>query len=223
MTDALADACQKLLARFGTPLPPQGDAPFEVLASVLIARNASRASVTRALENLREADALTPAGIRELSVEELELKLRPVGRARDKAGRLRNVARLLGDRFEDSLEALFDLGTDDALQALTSVNGIGLETAETVLLCVGGLAAPVIDASLYRVLSRHGWIEFETDHESLRDCVESGLGRDPELFRQFHSLIGQVAKEYCRKTPRCEKCPLQPLLPDAGPCEPFFF
>jgi endonuclease III-like uncharacterized protein len=36
-----------------------------------------------------------------------------------------------------------------------------------------------------------------------------------QVLNEMHGLLVQVGKHYCRKQePRCEICPLQPLLPD---------
>lgn len=39
-----------------------------------------------------------------------------------------------------------------------------------------------------------------------------------QRYNEFHALMVQTAKHYCGKTtPRCESCPLLPLLPPGGP------
>jgi endonuclease-3 related protein len=80
----------------------------------------------------------------------------------------------------------------------------------------------VIDAYTQRVVKRHGWIEFEADYHALQETFESGLPREAALYNEYHALMVQVGKDFCGPTPRCEKCPLAPLLPAGGPLSPEF-
>ena len=42
----------------------------------------------------------------------------------------------------------------------------------------------------------------------------TNLREDAQLFDEYHALIVQVGKDYCKKTrPRCPECPLYPFLP----------
>jgi hypothetical protein len=48
------------------------------------------------------------------------------------------------------------------------------------------------------------------------------LPRDPQLFNEFHALIVNTGKNWCRKSvPRCEECPLRSLLPANSPLSSF--
>lgn len=71
-----------------------------------------------------------------------------------------------------------------------------------------------------RVVKRHGWIDLDADYHALQELFHTQLEPDYQLFNEFHALIVRVGKEYCRKTPQCEKCPLQCLLPESGPLIP---
>ena len=48
--------------------------------------------------------------------------------------------------------------------------------------------------------------------------IETSIPRQPELFNEFHALIVNTGKNWCRKSaPRCEECPLRSLLPANSP------
>jgi endonuclease-3 related protein len=76
----------------------------------------------------------------------------------------------------------------------------------------------VVDAYTVRVLQRHGWMKAPTRYEAVQQLFHTGLPLDVGLFNEFHALVVRVGKEYCRSKPRCDGCPLQPLLPVTGPC-----
>ena len=153
-------------------------------------------------------------------MEELEEKIRPAGYFRIKARRLRNLLAFLVERYGGSLDAMFQTGLAELREQLLGIHGIGPETADSILLYAGGLPSFVVDAYTHRVIARHGWIGFDADYYQIKDHFESGLPQDARLFNEYHALLVHVGKEHCRKTPRCEGCPLAELLPPGGPLEP---
>ena len=44
--------------------------------------------------------------------------------------------------------------------------------------------------------------------EEIRNFFESKLPKDVRIYKEFHALIVELAKKYCKKGPLCEKCPL---------------
>jgi endonuclease-3 related protein len=105
---------------------------------------------------------------------------------------------------------------------LLELNGIGPETADTILLAAGGLPSFVVDTPTQRVLKRHGLVDFEADYHAVKEYCEAGLEPDVPRYQQFHALLARVGDDYCRKTARCERCPLRELLPESGPLEPMW-
>jgi len=58
-------------------------------------------------------------------------------------------------------------------------------------------------------------------HQSLRTSAATSRGDSParrlDYWQDYHAQLVMVGKHYCRKRePRCDKCPLQPLLPRRG-------
>ena len=74
----------------------------------------------------------------------------------------------------------------------------------------------VVDTYTHRVFARHGWVEYEADYHQLQEHLVSELPRDVPLYNELHALLVEVGKRYCRKTPRCEECPLVEMLPEGG-------
>jgi endonuclease-3 related protein len=194
--------------------------PFERLIGTVLGQNTSQKNVARILENLREAGVLDAESLNALSDEELEDFVRPAGYARIKARRLRNLLTVLVERYDGSTEQMFAAGLQTLRGELLSINGIGPETADSILLEAGGLPSFVVNTHVQRVLKRHGWVDFSADPEQIKDEVESSLEPDAALYQQLHALFERVGGEHCRKTPKCDGCPLEDLLPDSGPLQP---
>ena len=96
-------------------------------------------------------------------------------------------------------------------ERLLQVNGIGPETADSILLYA--LAKPifVVDAYTKRILSRHYLTKKETSYEALQDLFMQRLKPDVSFYNEFHAQLVNVGKDFCRSKPRCEQCPLNGL------------
>ena len=220
MTSTLEEVYDRLFAAYGPQNWWPGESPLEVLIGAVLVQNTSWPNVATAIERLREADLLDSRALYALPAAELERLIRPAGYFRLKARRLRNLLQLLVGRYDGSLEAMFATGVETLRQELLNVNGIGPETADSILLYAGGLPTFVVDTYTYRVFARHGWIDFDADYHAIKEHFESGLDRDAGLYNEYHALLVRLGKLHCRKTPRCDGCPLADLLPDGGPLEP---
>lgn len=220
MSIDLLEVYRRLFAAYGHQHWWPGESPFEVLVGAVLVQNTAWKNVERAIENLHEAGVLEPRKLYDLPLAELETLIRPAGYFRVKSKRLRNLLRLIVERYDGSLEALFAVSPDELRAELLSVNGIGPETADALMLYVGGLPTFVVDAYAMRVAARHGWIDFEADYHAVKEFFEGGLPADAPLFNEYHALLVRVGKEHCGKTPQCQGCPLEDLLPDGGPLSP---
>ncbi|MGH9816984.1 MAG: endonuclease III domain-containing protein, partial [Candidatus Acidiferrales bacterium] len=56
-----------------------------------------------------------------------------------------------------------------------------------------------------------------SSYEEIRALFESNLPRDAKLYNEYHALLVQVGKNYCRPAaPKCEACPLVSFLPSSS-------
>jgi endonuclease-3 related protein len=116
------------------------------------------------------------------------------------------------ERFDGDLDAMFTLPTSSLREELLTVNGIGRETADSILLYAGRHATFVVDAYTARILRRHHLIDDEADYEQIKDLFESNLPTDEALFNEYHALLVEVGKRCCRpRDARCAECPLDPF------------
>jgi endonuclease-3 related protein len=188
--------------------------PFEVIVGAILTQSTSWANVERAIANLRSARMLTPSAILEARPSRLAILVRPSGYFRQKAKKLKAFVKFLQREYGGSLKRMFDTPTGILREKLLSVHGIGPETADSILLYAGKHPVFVVDAYTHRIFGRHGITNGEPQYESVRALFEAALPRDSELFNEFHALVVNTGKNWCRKNePRCAECPLSSLLP----------
>jgi endonuclease III related protein len=224
MSGVILEVYDRLLTAFGPQHWWPGETPFEVMVGAVLTQNTNWQNVEKAIGNLREADLLEPHALYNVPVEELEELLKPAGYFRVKARRLRSLLKYLVTRWDGSLDAMFQSELDTLRNELLSINGIGPETADSILLYAGSLPAFVIDAYTYRIFARHGWIGFDSDYHQTQEFLQSSLPDDVQMYNEYHALLVYAGKHYCHKTkPKCRECPLWEMLPEGGPLEPEYF
>ena len=114
--------------------------------------------------------------------------------------------------YGSSLRRMFATPLPQLRDELLSVNGIGPETADSILLYAGALPTFVVDAYTRRVLSRHGWVDTDATYDAMKELFERHLEQDVALYNEYHALIVAVGSRFCGTTPRCDECPLRPML-----------
>jgi endonuclease-3 related protein len=205
---------------------------FEVIVGAFLTQNTAWGNVEQALANLRRARWLSVAGIRGVPEVRLQQLIRPAGYFRQKARRLKLFVAWLDANCGGSLARMFARPTAALRAELLALNGIGPETADSILLYAGGHPVFVVDAYTRRILDRHRILPFDAPYDEIRRTFERALGRpsEPRLlgeqprhpasrmsrYNQMHALLVAVGHQYCRKSEaRCEDCPLAPFLPAA--------
>ncbi len=222
MSTKLMEAYERMFAAFGPQLWWPGDSPFEIVVGAVLVQNTAWRNVERAIDNLREAGVMEPRALYELSVEELAELIRPAGYYQVKARRLRNLLRFIVEEHGGSLEAMFRKNPATMRERLLAIHGIGPETADAILLYAGGLPTFVVDTYTHRILARHGWIGYDASYHDIKNHFESALPADATLYNEYHALLVRVGKDFCKRTaPKCETCPLMPMLPTGGIVEPY--
>jgi endonuclease III related protein len=188
--------------------------PFEVIVGAILTQSTAWGNVERAIVNLRSARMLTPSAMFRARPSHLAALVRPSGYFRQKAKKLKAFVRFLHAGYGGSLRRMFLTPTLELREKLLSVHGIGPETADSILLYAGNHPVFVVDAYTHRIFGRHGITDGTPDYEKVRAFVENTIPRQAELFNEFHALIVNTGKTWCRKSaPRCEDCPLRSLLP----------
>jgi endonuclease-3 related protein len=216
--------------------------PFEVIVGAYLTQNTAWTNVEQALHRLRSAGLLSLSGICRVSLAKLETLIRPAGYFRQKAQRLKNFVAFLDQNYGGSLRRMFARPTEQLRHELLALNGIGPETADSILLYAGNHPVFVVDAYTRRILTRHEVLPDRASYSDVRDLFEralaplgvetgehgenapspfahspSPMSRAPrsgqaQVYNEMHGLIVGVGKHYCIKS--------KPLC-DQCPLRPF--
>jgi len=196
----------RLYGRYG----PQGWWPaqtrVEMIVGAVLTQNTSWSNVEKAIKNLKRSGSMSHGRILKMDEKKLASLIKPSGYYNLKARRLRNVIKLFaGDRRFRKGSAL-DIGR--LREVLLSINGVGPETCDSILLYAFDMPVFVIDAYTRRIFSRHGVASHDLPYGDLQRVFMQALPVDCKIFNEYHALIVRLAKEHCRKLPRCAACPL---------------
>jgi endonuclease III related protein len=151
---------------------------FEVIVGAYLTQNTAWTNVELALANLRQAQVLSVEGIRGVPLGTLERLIRPSGYFRQKAARLKTFVAFLDQKYDgspDQLAQLFSQPTVNLREQLLSLNGVGPETADSILLYAGNHPVFVVDAYTRRILARHRILPEKTDYEEIRELFQRAL------------------------------------------------
>jgi endonuclease-3 related protein len=148
---------------------------FEVIVGAYLTQNTAWTNVEKAMANLRRAGLLTVKGIRKVPFEELERRIRPSGYFRQKAARLKTFVHFLDTRHGGSLQRMFSRTTAELREELLQLNGIGPETADSILLYAGNHPVFVVDAYTRWILARHEILSKEASYEDVRGLFAAAL------------------------------------------------
>jgi len=200
---------QRLYQSFGTQHWWPGNTPFEIAVGAILTQNTNWGNVEKAINNLKRHTALSAKAIHEMKVKELSKLIRPAGYFNIKAKRLKCFIEFLMNNYHGSMKRMKDEDIHSLRKKLLGINGIGLETADSILLYALEKPIFVIDAYTKRVLSRHSIMKYDDPYEKFQELFHSSLKKDVKLFNEYHALFVRLGKTYCKlKNPLCDKCPL---------------
>lgn len=189
-----------------------GETPFEIIIGAILTQNTNWSNVEKAIKNLKTAGKLSPEEIYGLGLTELAHLIRPSGFFNIKARRVKTFIDWLFSKYGGKLHEMFAQDLQTLRNELLAVKGIGPETADSILLYAGNFPTFVVDAYTYRILSRHGFIPEETTYDEMKALFEENLPRDVKLFNEYHALLVNIGKMFCRPKKFCEQCPLRDFL-----------
>ncbi|MFQ5878725.1 MAG: endonuclease III domain-containing protein [Dehalococcoidia bacterium] len=215
MAEQSAETLVQVYHRLHQAYGPQGWWPgneaFEVAVGAILTQNTAWANVEKALNNLKAAGALSPAGIMALPLEELQCLIRPSGYYNAKARKLKALVEMLSSDYSGDPSSLWAEPLPRLRQRLLSTHGIGEETADSIILYAANKPIFVIDAYTRRIFSRLGLRPHGDGYDHWQRLFSDALPADAGLFNEYHALIVRHGKNICRKEPLCHLCPLMDI------------
>ncbi|MDY6856881.1 MAG: endonuclease III domain-containing protein [Thermodesulfobacteriota bacterium] len=199
---------QRLYDSFGPQSWWPADSPFEVIVGAILTQNTSWENVEKAIAKLKEDRLLTPEGLFNIEESLLAKAIRSSGYYNMKAKRLKSFISFLFGEFKGDLSIMFSEEVESLREKLLSVNGIGPETADSILLYAGHKPIFVIDAYTKRVFSRHNLVSANAGYYETQDFFMKNLPKDERLYNEYHALIVYLGKNYCKRKQNCLDCPV---------------
>lgn len=212
----LLEVYNKLMDHFGPqdwwPIENDFTPPeFEVCVGAILTQNTNWSNVEKALINLKREGLTNPEVLKDSDLSVIEKAVRPSGFFNQKALRLKIFSDFVLS-FGDYSNFRKTVKREDLLK----VNGLGPETADSILLFSLGRPVFVIDAYTKRIFTRLG-LKIEDKYESWRSYFESNLPKNERVYNEFHALIVELAKTSCKKKPDCENCVIKKICSQVFP------
>jgi len=186
-----------------------GDTVCEIVVGAVLTQNTNWQNVEKAIFHLRKNKLLSVKKLRALPASRLAALIKPSGYFNIKARRLKNLCDFVCAEYQGSLREMAKAPLETLRPQLLGINGIGPETADSILLYGFHKPVFVVDAYTKRFLRRHNLIRENEDYHAVQRLFESNLKKDARLFNEYHALIVILGKHFCRPSPKCESCPLR--------------
>lgn len=188
-------------------LEPRNDKErFEIIIGAILTQNTNWKNVEKAIFNLNKENLISIEKIKKINIKKLAELIRPSGYYNQKAERLKIIADFLS---RNPIKKLKEEDTEKLRKKLLKIKGIGPETGDSILLYAFDKPIFVVDAYTKRIFNRLGYKE--KTYEEFQKLFMDNLEKDQKLFNEYHALLVELGKSYCRKKPLCKECPINGL------------
>ncbi len=175
-----------------------GDGPLRVLMSTILSLRTKDEVTGPATVRLFDV-VTTPKDISDISIEQIEKLIYPVGFYKTKARQIHKIAHILQDTYDSTVPADLDL--------LLELPGVGRKTANLVMAVAFEKPAICVDIHVHRISNRLGICETKNPEETefyLRDTVSQNI------WNEFNRPLVALGQVICRPiSPKCSLCPIE--------------
>jgi endonuclease-3 related protein len=183
----------ELVTEYGKQNWWPAETPYEVMVGAVLTQNTNWKNVEKAIDNLKKEGLLTSDRILETENSKLETLIRSSGYYRQKAERLKLASKKWIEIQTELKTGYSELKTAELREVWLSVTGIGPETADSICLYAFNRSVFVVDAYTRRFCKHFELFEAKT-YEKYQEFFESNLPKDVELYKEYHALIVEWAK-----------------------------
>ncbi len=188
--------------------------PFSTLIRTVLSQATNDKNRDKAFRNLSEMFEITPKALAGADVKEIEKAIRVGGLYRNKSRAIRELSRVIVEKFGGTLDFIYSLPPEEARLLLMALPGIGPKTADVVLLFSGNKSVFPVDTHVNRVSKRLGLAVSNADYERIRLALQSLYS--PKDYLAAHLLLIMLGRKYCKaRNPLHESCPVNMLCPSA--------
>lgn len=194
----------KILMKHIKPHVIPFDEPWKVLISTVLSqrtKDETTAEVSRHLyKKYPDLEKLANA-----EIKDLENILRPIGFYREKAKRIKEIAKILIEDYNGKVPEEKDI--------LMKLPGVGTKTANIVLSISFSKDYIAVDTHVHRISNRLGWVKTKKPEETEIELMKI---IDKKYWKILNSILVEFGKSICKpKGQRCDICPLRDLCPSS--------
>ena len=209
MEQRLLDIFNMLLNAFGKRNWWPGETELEIIIGAVLTQNTSWKNVEKAIDNLKHHNALDIHSLYKMDRETLAMIIKASGFYNIKSNRLKNIINVIYNDYSSNILNLKNIDMWSIREKLLEINGIGKETADSIILYALNKPIFVIDVYTKRFLKNHRLYNEESDYDTVQSFFMKNLPNDTYLFNEFHALIVCLCQSFCKKVPLCNRCPLE--------------
>lgn len=209
MRQSLLRIFEILLASFGKRNWWPGESQLEIIIGAILTQNTAWTNVEKAIQNLKKENLLDVKKLYEIDIALLGEIIRPAGFFNVKSKRLKTFIKVLFEEYSGDINNFDRIEIDTLRKSLLCIDGIGYETADSIILYALNKPIFVVDAYTKRFLKNHGLYNGNVDYNDVQKFFMENLSHDTYLFNEFHALIVYLCQHYCKKLPKCDECPLR--------------
>ncbi|MEA1995570.1 MAG: endonuclease III domain-containing protein [Campylobacterota bacterium] len=205
----LVSIYEKLFSAFGHQNWWPGETDDEIAIGAILTQNTAWKNVEKAIQNLKQVNLCSFSAIFSAEEEKIKKLISPAGFFNSKTQYLKNFAFWLNHK--KGFSQLKKCSCEELRLELLSIKGIGKETADSILLYVFSCPFFVVDAYTKRLVHRRKIIS-AFSYDEIQKLFMENIPLDIELYKNYHALIVELGKTYCKRNPRCDVCPLKEFL-----------
>lgn len=204
----------KILDRLSKEFEPwhlRTDDPFLLLVSTVLSQNTNWCNASTAFNRLI-AKFRTPRQLARADEREIRELIRPAGLFRMKSKRLKEISRVILERYKGNLNSVLRMPYEKAREELLSLPGVGYKTADVVLAFGAGRDVLPVDTHVFRISKRLGFAAAKDDPEQVKIKLEAATPRGRRA--DAHMFLIELGRHQCRtRNPLHEACPINDLCP----------
>jgi len=183
---------------------------FEVCIGAILTQNTAWKNVEICINNLIKNKLIDIKKIDKIDNNELSKLIKSSGYYNQKTIKIKNFTDYVIKNYNGKLKKLSDKNINEIRKELLTINGIGKETADSIILYAFNKPIFVIDAYTKRIFERLFDLKFK-DYDEWQDYFHKNLEEDYRLFNEYHALIVEHGKNICKKKPLCNDCVLNEI------------
>ncbi|MBP8626217.1 MAG: endonuclease III [Syntrophorhabdales bacterium] len=179
--------------------------PFLILIGTILSLRTKDGITDKAMERLFEK-ARTPGEMLNLTDEEIERLIYPVGFYRKKARVIKGISKTIIGQYNGSVP--------DELDELLKIKGVGRKTANLVIIEAFGKPGICVDIHVHRISNRLGVVKTRNPHET-EDALRKILPEQYWII--YNALLVTFGQDVCKPvSPHCSLCPVEYLCSKKG-------